>query len=296
MTFLPIDKPMQLAQQAKKYRGVWLGIVVENKEAAPDNPGFRVKITIPHLAEDQKTFWARVAVPMGGKGRGTYQLPEAKDQLLVVFEHGDLHKPIIIGSLHNSGQQPPEKNDSGKNNTKLIKSRSGHRFIFDDKEGSEKVTIVDSKQNQIILDSANKVIKIISKTGDIVVKAKQNVIFHSNALMVGTTEGIKTNGKQVMTHAVSTFGIKATSEIVISGAQVQTNVVSTPACQVSGSGTGELGAAGAETAKDQVQAQNSAGGGGGGGAGAGGAGGAGGGGVAAGVFVPSPGFASSSSS
>ena len=142
-----------------------------------------------------------------------------------MFEHGDLHRPIIIGSLHNKEQEPPEKNDSGKNNTKLIKSRSGHRFIFDDKEGSEKVTIVDSKQNQIILDSANKVVKIISKTGDIEVKAKQNVIFHANALKVGTTEGIKTNGKNVMTHAVSTFGIKASSEIVITGSQVQTNVV-----------------------------------------------------------------------
>ena len=90
--------------------------------------------------------------------------------------------------------------------------------------GSRRASIVDSKQNQIILDSANKVVKIISKTGDIEVKAKQNVIFHSNALKVGTSEGIKTNGKSVLTHAVSTFGIKASSEIVISGSQVKMNV------------------------------------------------------------------------
>ncbi len=56
---------------------------------------------------------------------------------------------------------PPETNDSGKNNTKLIKSRSGHRIIFDDKEGAEKVTIVDkTKKNKIVLDSVNKVVKI----------------------------------------------------------------------------------------------------------------------------------------
>ena len=79
---------------------------MENKDTPPDNPGYRIKITIPHLSEGEKTFWARIAVPMGGKGRGTYHLPESEDQLLVVFEHGDLHRPIIIGSLHNKKQEP----------------------------------------------------------------------------------------------------------------------------------------------------------------------------------------------
>jgi uncharacterized protein involved in type VI secretion and phage assembly len=244
MSFLSIDRPMHLAARATKYRGVWLAIVMENKDAAPDNQGYHIKITIPHLSEDEKTFWARIAVPMGGKGRGTFQLPEVNDQLLVVFEHGDLHRPIIIGALHSNTQQPPEKHESGKNNTKMIKSRSGHRIIFDDKDGSERVTIVDSKQNQIILDSVKKVVSIISKTGDIEIKAKANVILHANALKVGTSEGITAKGKDVLVHATSSLGIKASAEIVISGSQVQTNVVNSPAAQVSGSGAGDLGGVG----------------------------------------------------
>ena len=244
MSFLPIDRPMHLAARAKKYRGVWLAIVIENKDAAPDNQGYHIKISIPHLSEEEKTFWARIAVPMGGKGRGTYQLPEIGDQLLVVFEHGDLHRPIVIGALHSNTQLPPEKHESGKNNTKMIKSRSGHRIIFDDKDGAERVTIVDSKQNQIILDSVKKVVSIISKTGDIEVVAKGNVILHSNALKIGASEGITAKGKDVLSHATSTFGIKASAEIVISGSQVQSNVVGSPATQVSGTGTGELGGAG----------------------------------------------------
>src|SRR5215813_4412314 len=106
MTFLPIDRVMQQAVRAKKYRGVWTAIVMENKDTPPDNPGYRVKVTIPALSEDEKTFWARLAVPMGGKERGTYMLPEKDDQLLVVFEHGDLHRPIIIGSVWSKKHEP----------------------------------------------------------------------------------------------------------------------------------------------------------------------------------------------
>ena len=93
----------------------------------------------------------------------------------------------MIGAVWNNKQQPVEVNASGKNNTKLIKSRTGHRIIFDDKQGAEKITIVDStKKNKIILDSVNKIVKIESD-GDIEIKAKNNVIMHSNALKVGTT-------------------------------------------------------------------------------------------------------------
>ena len=140
------------------------------------------------MNDEEKTFWARIAVPMGGKERGTYFLPEVDDQLLVVFEHGDINRPIVIGALWSKKQEPVEVNETGKNNTKLIKSRAGHRIIFDDKEGAEKITIVDkTKKNKIVLDSANKVVKI-ECAGDIEVKAKANVIMHSNALKVGTTE------------------------------------------------------------------------------------------------------------
>jgi uncharacterized protein involved in type VI secretion and phage assembly len=69
---------------------------------------------------------ARIAIPMGGNGRGTYVLPEIEDQVLVVFEHGDIDRPIVSGGLWSNRQEPVEVNQSGKNNTKLIKSRSGH--------------------------------------------------------------------------------------------------------------------------------------------------------------------------
>src|SRR3954466_6332700 len=264
---------MPLAERAAKIRGLQLAIVVDNNEGE-SNPGYRVKVKFPWLNDQESTFWARIAIPMSGNERGTYVLPEIDDQLLVVFEHGDVERPIVVGALWSKKQEPVEVNDSGKNNTKLIKSKVGHRIIFDDKQGAEKITIVDStKKNKIILDSVNKIVKIESD-GDIEVKAKTNVIMHSNALKVGTTDGITGKGQSLLGHSQKTFGLKASSGITIGGGNTTINVSSSPATNVSGSGAGELGAAGEEQPKDQVQAQaGSGGGGGGGGGGAGGGGG-----------------------
>src|ERR1044071_7484178 len=180
---------MPQALRASKLRGVHLAIVVENKDGQ-DNPGYRVKVKFPWLSEQESTFWARIAVPMSGNERGVYVLPEIDDQLLVVFEHGEISRPIVVGALWSKKQEPVEVNESAKNNTKLIKSRCGHRIIFDDKQGAEKLIIVDkTKKNKIILDAVNKLVKIESD-GDIAVIAKANVIMHSNALKVGTSEGI----------------------------------------------------------------------------------------------------------
>src|SRR5215475_13291103 len=52
-----------------KVRGVWLAIVVDNKDG-DGNPGYRVKLKLPWLDEEESTFWARIAVPMAGPERG----------------------------------------------------------------------------------------------------------------------------------------------------------------------------------------------------------------------------------
>src|SRR5690349_864829 len=99
MTKLSIDQPSASAQRANKLRGVHLAIVADNKDTPPENPGYRVKVKLPWMSENEQTYWARIAIPMSGNGRGTYVLPEKDDQLLVVFEHGHLHRPIVIAAL-----------------------------------------------------------------------------------------------------------------------------------------------------------------------------------------------------
>ena len=65
MTFLPTDRVMLQALRASKVRGVQLAIIVDNKDGE-GNPGYRVKVKFPWLNEQETTFWARIAIPMGG--------------------------------------------------------------------------------------------------------------------------------------------------------------------------------------------------------------------------------------
>ena len=65
-------------------------------------------------------MWARIATLMAGKERGTYFIPEVGDEVLVAFEHGDIHYPYIIGSLWNGKEKPFETNSDGKNNLRVI--------------------------------------------------------------------------------------------------------------------------------------------------------------------------------
>ena len=58
----------------------------------------RGRVQFPTLTEDHESQWARVVAIGAGKGRGFDCLPE---EVLVGFEHGDIHRPFIIGGLWN---------------------------------------------------------------------------------------------------------------------------------------------------------------------------------------------------
>ena len=73
MTFLPIDRVMPLALRANKLRGVHLAIVVDNKDG-DGNPGYRVKVKLPWMNEEETTYWARIALP-DGRRRSRHVLP-----------------------------------------------------------------------------------------------------------------------------------------------------------------------------------------------------------------------------
>ena len=138
--------------------GVVVGVVTNNQD--PDGFG-RVKVRFPWLTDEDESHWARVAAPMAGKEMGAFFLPEVEDEVLVAFEHGDVRLPYVVGCLWNGQDAPPEKNDDGKNNMRVIKSRSGHQLRFNDEEGSETVEIIDgSGKNSLLIDMNNGLIRI----------------------------------------------------------------------------------------------------------------------------------------
>ena len=44
--------------------------------------------------------------PAAGKDRGLLMMPVVGDEVLVAFEHGDVHKPYVLGSLWNGKDKP----------------------------------------------------------------------------------------------------------------------------------------------------------------------------------------------
>lgn len=162
-----------LADFSGRIYGVVTGIVTDNKD--PEKMG-RVKVKLPWLAEDAESNWARITNPMAGNDRGLFYLPEVDDEVLVAFEHGDLRFPYVLGALWNGKDNPPETNEDGKNNKRLIKSRSGMTILLNDTSGSETIEIADKDgQNKIVVDMANKKLTFTSN-GDIEVKASQGSI------------------------------------------------------------------------------------------------------------------------
>jgi uncharacterized protein involved in type VI secretion and phage assembly len=150
-----------------------VGLVTNNQD--PDGMG-RVKVNFPWLSDADESFWARVVSPMAGKERGIYFLPEVDDEVLVGFEHGDIRFPYVIGALWNGKDAPPETNGDGKNNVRVIKSRSGHVIRLTDEDGKEKIEIIDkSEKNSIAIDTANNEITITSEK-DIVLSATKGAI------------------------------------------------------------------------------------------------------------------------
>jgi uncharacterized protein involved in type VI secretion and phage assembly len=153
--------------------GVVIGIVTNNRD--PDGMG-RIKVRLPSLSDTDETNWARIAVPMAGKDRGFYFLPEVDDEVLVAFEHGNPRFPLILGALWNGQDSPPASNEDGRNDVRIIKSRSGHVIRLTDKEGAGKIEIIDSSgKSSLVFDTAANLVEIVSGQ-DITLRAANGTI------------------------------------------------------------------------------------------------------------------------
>ena len=127
---------------ATRWYGVYPALVSDIKD--PDNQG-RVKVTLPWSPDSdggEYEVWARLATMMGGNNRGSWFIPDANDEVLVVFEAGDPTRPYVIGGLWNGTDSPPERMDgSGKNYKKVISSRNGVKVTLDDNDGRESLVL-----------------------------------------------------------------------------------------------------------------------------------------------------------
>jgi uncharacterized protein involved in type VI secretion and phage assembly len=138
------------------------GIVTAKVDRVGDDGTCRLKFHgMNGQDDDDVSAPARVASPMASSQYGAYFFPEQGDEVVVAFHAGDTNLPIILGSVYNSDNQPPNQaNQSSSNNCRTIVSRSGHQLTFDDTSGSQKVTIQTQGGHSIVLDDTSGQMKI----------------------------------------------------------------------------------------------------------------------------------------
>lgn len=130
-----------------------VGIVTDNED--PEGWG-RVKVKFPTLTEDHASQWARVVSLGAGDHRGFDCLPEINDEVLVGFEHGDIHRPYIMGGVWNGKDAPPnpisDNVKDGKVRLRTIKTRTGHQiqFVEEDQGSRKKGVYIETKGGHTI--------------------------------------------------------------------------------------------------------------------------------------------------
>ncbi len=185
---------------------VVVGVVTQNED--PEGLG-RVRVKYPALGEDTEGWWARIASPAAGAGRGVMMMPIVGDEVLLAFEHGDVRRPFVLGSLFN-GQSKPEE----------LSKTDGSFALGSDKAVAVKAgdaVTVQSGQAMELTSEADMTLKAQGITeeaqGDHSVEAQGSVTVKANAT-------VTIEAQAAVTIKAPAITIEADGVVQISGAQV----------------------------------------------------------------------------
>jgi phage baseplate assembly protein gpV len=133
-----------------------LGIVSHVND--PEDLG-RVKVSLPTCG-DVETDWMEVLSVGAGRGKGFVMIPDAGDQVLVLFAHDDLAQGIVLGGLYGSGKHPDPGVESGSVRRCALLTPGGQKLQVDD---TRKLLRLENSDGSRIEISPEKVL-IHSKT------------------------------------------------------------------------------------------------------------------------------------
>jgi len=151
----------------RKRFGLYRGIVRDVDD--PENMG-RVRVEIHELLGPGKlTDWASYCSPFGGGGAGFFMLPRLGDGVWVMFERGEPTKPVWIGFWYSDVDKPPDDADK---EVRVLQTKTGHKVVFKDEDGSESILIEDASGQYAEWDCASSEIKVEANT-KVIVKAPE---------------------------------------------------------------------------------------------------------------------------
>lgn len=204
---------------ARVYEAV-IGIVTDIKD---DQKLCRVKVKIPSLPITDNTWWSSWISIGGAKDRGWFSLPEVDDEVLIMFEHGEIHRPIILGALWNGKDKAPDNNGDGKDARRVFKSKSGHKVTFEDDQGF--IQIEDGGGiGTIKIDAKGNKIEITAKQGDGAFQSKDELTILAGEIAITAKGNCDLMGKSSGVDASSTGPFKINGNMVaLKGSAIDIN-------------------------------------------------------------------------
>jgi uncharacterized protein involved in type VI secretion and phage assembly len=181
---------------------VVVGVVTQNED--PDKMG-RVRIKYPALGDQVEGWWARIAAPGAGKGRGQLMMPVKDDEVLVAFEHGDIRYPYIIGSLWNGTDVPDDLVHSDGS----FALHSDHQIAVSAKEKisvkGEDALELESKGDMKITTSGGSAISQ-DAAGDLKIKAGTSITIEAGTTLTIKGSSISIEGQTVAVKGMVQLG------------------------------------------------------------------------------------------
>jgi uncharacterized protein involved in type VI secretion and phage assembly len=223
------------SQQATGFWGPVAAIVTNISD--PDNEG-RVKVKFPWLSDDVESDWARLVGTGAGSERGFFCLPEINDEVLVVFEQGDMDRPYVIGDLWNGEDEPPlsvnEAVESGRVHKRIFKTRVGHMLTFIDDgsdegviletAGGHKLVLSDDQQKVVLETSGGHVLTLDDGGSEVSVESTANMTLKSNAnLTIEANGNLELKGQSFSLNSNSMGEVKSSGVLTVQGSMVRIN-------------------------------------------------------------------------
>lgn len=195
--------------------GVVLGVVTENYKK--ELPGM-VQVQIPVRDEESSIYrWAKTAQMYSGKEWGQYFQPEIGDQVLLAFEHGNIERPFIIGSVPRSNDKFISQSAKEQNEIKRIVSKHGNEISISDVKDS------DGEKDRIQIQTSGKgqSISLLNDKKQIVIKAEEKLTIKVGDSVTVTMNGengkVTIDAKQVTIHADNAIKCESDGSVTLSG-------------------------------------------------------------------------------
>lgn len=192
----PVSQP-PASNMLPAVSGLQVGVVTQIE----DDPGggFRVKVRLPIVDNEDQGVWARVSTLDAGATRGTFFRPEVGDEVVVGFLNDDPRDPVILGGFH-SRANPAPFTPSVDNNEKGYVSREGLKMVF--KEDDKSITLETPSGNKFQLNEAENGIALEDENGNQIIMNPDGICFRSNKdLKLEAQSDVIINGKNIQIEA-----------------------------------------------------------------------------------------------